>query len=168
MMYVIMYLAAIVAANLMVVKFGAGVTIINAFLFIGLDLTARDALHDKWDGKHLWRNMAMLIAAGSLISYGLNKDAGRIALASFLAFSAAGIVDTIAYHLLKNKPRLYRMNGSNIPAAAVDSIVFPLIAFGWPPMLGIMLGQFLAKTFGGAVWSIIIDKFGGGHENGRF
>jgi len=158
MMYVLMYLAAIVAANLMVVKFGAGVTILNAFLFIGLDLTARDRLHDKWDGRNLWRNMALLIAAGSLISWGLNKDAGRIALASFLAFAAAGGVDTLAYHLLKSQRQIVRMNGSNIPAAAVDSIIFPLVAFGWPPMLGIMAGQFLAKVFGGAIWSLIIRE----------
>ena len=158
MIYTLMYISAIVAANLMVAKFGAGVTIINAFLFIGLDLVARDALHEKWDGRNLWRNMALLIAVGSVVSWGLNRDAGQIALASFLAFAAAGTVDTIAYHLLKGKPRLLRMNGSNAPAAAVDSIIFPLLAFGWPPLLGIMAGQFLAKVFGGAVWSIIINR----------
>ena len=92
MIYVIMYLAAIVAANLTVAYFGPAISILNAFLFIGLDLTARDALHEQWNGRHLVRNMALLIASGSLLSWFLNHDAGQIALASFLAFVAAASV----------------------------------------------------------------------------
>ena len=46
--YVVLYLFAIVAANLLVARFGPSVTIINAFLFIGLDLTTRDGLHEAW------------------------------------------------------------------------------------------------------------------------
>lgn len=46
MLYVIMYLVAIVLANLTVAAFGPRMVIVNAFLFIGLDLTARDRLHD--------------------------------------------------------------------------------------------------------------------------
>jgi hypothetical protein len=42
-----------------------------------------------------------------------------------------------------------------VPSAAVDSIVFPTIAFGgFLPL--ITLGQFAAKVAGGAVWSIIL------------
>ena len=40
-----LYLVAIIAANLLVAKFGPAISIVNAFLFIGLDLTARDKLH---------------------------------------------------------------------------------------------------------------------------
>ncbi len=153
MIYVIMYLAAIVFANLAVARFGPSSVIIVAFLFIGLDLTARDRLHDAWRGKHLFGRMALLIATGSILSYLLNRDAGQIALASFVAFTAAAIVDTIVYHMLGGYPRWLRINGSNIPSAAVDSIIFPTLAFGsflWP----IVLGQFLAKTLGGFVWSL--------------
>ena len=153
MIYVIMYLAAIVLANLAVARFGPSSVIIVAFLFIGLDLTARDRLHDAWRGNHLFGKMALLIATGSILSYLLNRDAGQIALASFVAFTAAAIVDTIVYHMLGGYPRWLRINGSNIPSAAVDSIIFPTLAFGsflWP----IVLGQFLAKTLGGFVWSL--------------
>lgn len=153
MIYVIMYLAAIVLANLAVARFGPSSVIIVAFLFIGLDLTARDRLHDAWRGNHLFGKMALLIATGSILSYLLNRDAGQIALASFVAFAAAAIVDTVVYHLLGGYPRWLRINGSNIPSAAVDSIIFPTLAFGsflWP----IVLGQFLAKTLGGFVWSL--------------
>lgn len=53
MFYIMLYLVAIVLANLSVAQFGPSVTILNAFLFIGLDLTARDKLHEVWRGNRL-------------------------------------------------------------------------------------------------------------------
>ena len=158
MIYVILYLVAIVLANLTVAAFGPQMAIVNAFLFIGLDLTARDQLHDTWRGNHLLIKMTALIAAGSILSYMLNRDAAQIALASFVAFAAASIMDAVIYQLLGKYPRWLRINGSNIPSAAVDSMIFPTIAFGgflWP----IVLGQFLAKTLGGFVWSLVFRWF---------
>jgi uncharacterized PurR-regulated membrane protein YhhQ (DUF165 family) len=153
------YLIAIVAANLTVTLFGPSVVIINAFLFIGLDLTARDRLHDAWRGQGLVWKMGLLIAAGGLLSYLINQDAGRIAAASTIAFTAAALTDAGIYHLLRRRPFLVRVNGSNIPGAAVDSIVFPTLAFGvflpW-----IILGQFAAKVAGGFMWSLILNKRG--------
>ena len=124
------------------------------FLFIGLDLTARDQLHEAWRGNKLLLKMTTLIAAGSILSYLLNRNAGPIAFASFAAFASAAIVDTIVYQQLGGYPRWLRINGSNVPSALVDSIVFPTLAFGgflWP----IVLGQFLAKTLGGFLWSLV-------------
>lgn len=89
MILITLYLVAIVAANLLVAKFGVAVVVINAFVFIGLDLTTRDVLHEYWQHKHLWRNMALLIATGSLLSALLNWQATPIAVASFIAFAAA-------------------------------------------------------------------------------
>lgn len=151
-----LYLSAIVLANLSVAQFGPSVTVINAFLFIGLDLTARDALHQRWQGRHLARNMALLIAAGSLLSWWLNRDAGRIALASCAAFGAAALVDTVIYSLLRDRVRFVRVNGSNVFSAAVDSVVFPVLAFGFPLLFGVMAGQFFAKITGGFLWSVIL------------
>lgn len=153
MKYVLMYLGAIIIANLTVTQFGPSIAVINAFLFIGLDLTARDRLHEEWRGKRLWLKMAALIGAGSLLSWLLNRDAGQIALASFVAFAGAGFADTLVYQLLGKKARLVRVNGSNVVSAAVDSILFPALAFGFPLLWPIMLGQFVAKTTGGALWS---------------
>ena len=154
-----LYLGAIVLANLSVAQFGPAVSILNAFLFIGLDLTSRDILHERWHRRGLVWKMALLIGSGSMISWLLNRDAGQIALASFLAFAAAGLVDTLAYHKLFHLPRWLRINGSNVPAAAVDSVVFPAVAFGFPLMFGIMAGQFVAKVAGGFVWSLIIRQY---------
>jgi len=156
--YVILYLAAIIIANLTVAVWGPGVSIINALLFIGLDLTARDRLHDAWHRKGLAWKMAALIASGSALSYALNRNAGSIALASFAAFAAAGTVDVIAYHALRNKPKRVQVNGSNVFAAAVDSVIFPALAFGFPLMWPIMLGQFVAKTVGGYLWSLVLTS----------
>jgi len=155
--YIALYLVAIVLANLTVAWFGPKMTIVNAFLFIGLDLTARDYLHDAWHNNHLVLKMAALIATGSAITWMLNKDAGQVALASMVAFSLAAITDSIFYQLLGRYPRWLRINGSNIPSAAVDSLVFPTIAFGgFLPL--ITLGQFAAKVTGGFVWSIILAR----------
>jgi len=155
MIYVAMYLAAIVAANLTIAMWGPSMSIVNAFLFIGLDLTARDKLHEQWHGNRLVLKMAALIAAGSILSFVLNRNAGPIALASFVAFASAAIVDAVVFHRLRHQPRWLRINGSNVPSALVDSIVFPTLAFG-ALLPGIVLGQFAAKVFGGALWERII------------
>ena len=156
--YVVLYLFAIVAANLLVARFGPSVTIINAFLFIGLDLTTRDGLHEAWGKNGLWWKMLLLIGAGSLISYALNSAAGQIALASFVAFAAAGVTDTIVYQALHKRAWMVKVNGSNVASAAVERIAFPTIAFSaFLPLID--LGQFAAKVGGGFMWAWIIGKF---------
>jgi hypothetical protein len=162
-MLITLYLIAIVAANLLVAQFGPAVTIFNAFAFIGLDLSTRDSLHERWQGRNLWLKMALLIGAGSVLSALLNWQAAPIALASFVAFAAAGITDTLVYQLLGDKSRLVKMNGSNVVSVAVDSVLFPLLAFGLPLLLPIMAGQFVAKVVGGFVWSLILKGVSNGN-----
>lgn len=157
MLYVILYLGAVVLANLTVTYFGPASAIVVAFLFIGLDLTARDHLHDAWHGQGLVWKMAALIAAGSLLSWLLNQDSRPVAIASFVAFASAATVDAVVYHFLRRYPRWLRINGSNVPSAAVDSLVFPVLAFGGFPWT-IILGQFLAKTAGGFLWSLVLRR----------
>lgn len=152
-----LYLLAAVIANLSVVYFGPSISIINAFVLIGLDLSTRDVLHDRWHNKHLALRMALLIASGSILSAVLNWNAAQIALASCLAFAAAATSDTLVYALLGNKTRLIKMNGSNLVSSGVDSLIFPLVAFGFPPLWGVVLGQFIAKIVGGFVWSLVLN-----------
>jgi uncharacterized PurR-regulated membrane protein YhhQ (DUF165 family) len=92
-----------------------------------------------------------------VLSWLLNRNAGPVAIASFAAFAAAASVDTIVYHFLRHYPRWLRVNGSNVPSAAVDSVVFPVLAFGGFPWT-IILGQFLAKTLGGFLWSLVFRR----------
>lgn len=156
---ILLYLIAIILANLIITSYGPAASIITAFFLIGLDLTSRDALHDAWQNRGLWWKMALLIAAGSLLSFLLNRTAGPIALASFGAFALAGLADTLIYVLLKDRARLVRVNGSNVISAGVDSVAFLALAFGWPPLWGIVAGQWLAKVVGGFLWSLVIRKW---------
>lgn len=152
-----MYLAAIVTANLLVAALGPAVAIANAFVFIALDLTSRDRLHEAWSGRGLAWKMAALIAAGSLLSYALNANAGPIALASFVAFAVSAALDTIVYALLHEKAYLVKVNGSNVVSAAADSLIFPALAFGLPLLWPIVAGQFAAKLIGGALWAWVLN-----------
>ena len=148
-MAVVVYLTAIILANLTVAWFGPWWSIVNAFLFIGLDLTLRDRLHEVWRNDRLALRMAGLIATGSILSWAINADAGRIGVASFVAFAFAATVDAVIYH------RTGSVTWSNIGGAGVDSILFPTIAFGGL-MPWITLGQFAAKVLGGEVWRRVL------------
>lgn len=155
MTYIGLYLVAIIAANLSSATFGVNASIVNAFLFIGLDLTARDKLHDAWHGNGLVWKMTLLILMGSLLSWFVDRNAGQIAVASFVAFLIANFVDFAVYHLLRERAKLVRVNGSNVFSALADSIVFPTIAFGAVFPL-VIAGQFAAKVLGGFLWSILL------------
>lgn len=149
------YIAAVTAANLLVARYGPTVTIINAFALIGLDLALRDYLHDAWQARRATKMGALILAAG-IISYAANPAAGRIALASLIAFTIAATADWFIYHQLRGKHWFKRANASNTVGAAVDSIAFPILAFGWPPLIPIIVGQFIAKALGGLVWTTLI------------
>ena len=157
MIYPIIYIAALVVANLLVAWLGPWFSPINAFVLIGLDLSLRDKLHEQWQNDRLILKMGGLIIVASVVSYLLNPTAGTIALASFVAFALSMIADSIAYHFLRHKSWVIRSNGSNIAGAAVDSIAFPTIAFGGL-MLEIVALQFIAKIMGGGVWSYLLKK----------
>lgn len=170
MIYVAMYLAAIVAANLLTAWLGPVMSVVNAVLFIGLDLTSRDYLHDAWHGQGLWWKMAALIGSGSLLSLAfsillvpvfgqeITSMTLRVGIASFISFLLAGVTDTVVYHALGDKARLLRINGSNLGSAFVDSIAFPALAFGFPLLFGVMVGQFVAKVGGGFLWSLVLAR----------
>ena len=157
MFAVIAYCAAMVTANLSVANFGPWVSPINAFVLIGLDLSLRDRLHERWHGPRLWHRMAGLIAVAGLLSYAANPAAGWIALASFVAFVVSGALDAVTYHWLRREPYLVKSNGSNIVGAAFDSLLFSTIAFG-SFMPAIIALQFVAKVSGGFLWSLIFAR----------
>lgn len=152
------YIAAIVAANLSIAHFGPWIAPINSFLLIGLDLSLRDRLHDRWRGNNLAARMLLLIAAAGAISYLLNPAAGHIAIASAVAFMCAAAADSAAYQAAIRMPWNMRANTSNIAGAAVDSVVFPALAFGGLDP-AIVLAMFAAKVAGGAVWAALIGAF---------
>ena len=146
------YAAAMILANLSVAAFGPWVSPINAFVLIGLDLALRDWLHVRL---RAWQ-MGTLIAGTGALTYLLNPAAGMIAIASSAAFTATAVVDWATFARLRGS-WMFRANGSNVAGAAVDSLVFPTLAFG-ALMPQIVLAQFAAKVAGGAVWAWIIGR----------
>lgn len=160
-----MYLAAIVVANLTVAIFGPAVAVFNAFVFISLDLTSGDGLHEAWRGRGLAWKMAALIASGSALSYALAlllpsslppDRVAQIARASFIAFAVSAGLDRLTYAALGERAYLVKVNGSNVVSAAADSLIFPALAFGLPLLWPIVVGQFVAKVAGGAVWGYVL------------
>ena len=149
---IVIYAVAMTFANLSVAKFGPVISPVNAFVLIGLDLALRDWLHFRLKA---WQMLALIAATGAL-TYLLNPTAGIIAVASAAAFTSAALVDWATFAKLKGSWS-YRANGSNVAGAAVDSLIFPTIAFG-ALMPQIVLMQFAAKVAGGALWTALISR----------
>ena len=157
MIYAFIYVASLVAANLLVAAFGVWFSPISAFVLIGLDLSLRDKLHDLWEGDNLAIKMGGLIATASIVSYAINPTTGMIAFASLAAFSLSMVADSLVYQYLKHKEWMIRANGSNVAGSIVDSVVFPTIAFGGL-MPEIVALQFVAKVGGGFIWSKFLNR----------
>lgn len=150
----LIYVTAMVAANYTVMLFGPWFSIINSFVFIGLDLSLRDMWHER---RGLRGSIALVFVSG-VISYTVNPAMGMIAVASFAAFTLSGLADAIVYQRLNSMSYIFRANGSNVTGALVDSIVFPVVAFGGFP-IEIIVGQIVAKVAGGALWGALINRF---------
>jgi uncharacterized PurR-regulated membrane protein YhhQ (DUF165 family) len=150
---IFIYAVAMTLANLSIATFGVWISPINAFIFIGLDLTLRDWLHVRLK---MWQ-MGALIASTGLLTYALNPAAGMIAIASALSFMLAASADWAVFTKITGS-WFKRANVSNVAGAAVDSIAFPTIAFG-VLMPEIIAMQFVAKILGGSIWSYLLMKF---------
>lgn len=154
---VYIYIVSLTIANLLVAWLGPWFSPINAFLLIGLDLSLRDKLHDRWQGKNLSLRMGGLIFAAGILSFAINQDAGIIAVASVVAFTVSQMLDALIYQKMIGFQRWKRVNSSNAVGAGADSVIFPTIAFGGL-MPEIVALQFAAKVAGGFIWSFILDS----------
>lgn len=122
-------------------------------VLIPLDMTARNVLHELWRGGYLFVKMGVLIAAGATVSFATGGSSQAVSVASFVAFASAGAADSVTYQWLVSRPAMVKMNASNAVASVVDSVLFPLIAFGYIS-LPIMAAQATLKFTGGLVWSL--------------
>lgn len=148
----ITYAVAMTIANLLVSKFGPAITPLLAFFLIGLDLTLRDWLHVRL---RPWQMGALILFAG-LLTWLLNPAAQNIAIASAVAFMVSGLVDWLVFSKSSGSWAA-RSFKSNVAGAAVDSLIFPTLAFGALMPL-IVLAQFTAKVMGGALWALILNR----------
>jgi hypothetical protein len=153
---VALWLAAVTGANLLTAAYGPDWSIICAFALIGPTLLLRDVLHDRWRTGRAWK-MGALIATGGALAYLASPDAGTIGMASCVAFALAETADGVVYHLARFWPWAERASASNLVGAAVDSVVFPYLAFGGL-LWSVTVGQFGAKVAGAAILVLLVER----------
>lgn len=153
---VVPYLAAVVAANLLVKHFGATYSPVIAFFAIAAILIFRDQFADLVGQRWLAQFLQLgLIGVGALLTYLFNQDAALIAKASVIAFAASETSEQIIYFLLRRRPWMDRAPFSAVVGAAVDSVLFITIAFGFT--FTIAFAQFTAKVAGAWLWARAIQ-----------
>lgn len=155
---VLPFLAAVVAANLIVNHYGPSSTPYVAFGLIGAALIFRDKFADLVGPQRILAQGA-LIGAGALLTYLINQDAALIAKASVIAFAASEAVEGTIYYLIHKRPWMERAPLAATAGAAVDSVLFITIAFGFS--FQIAFAQFVAKVAGGFLWAWLIGQVRG-------
>ena len=161
MSQILAYLLCIVLADVIaarwIVSIGFGLMVPAGVFMIAPIFTLRDSLHRKYGAK--WVTAFIFIA--SAISYILsvvtsNELLGKVTIASVVAFLISENLDTIVYHLVRERSWMYRVMTSNSVSAAVDSIVFIWIAFGFS--LNFMLGQYIVKMILAGLVGILLAR----------
>lgn len=148
----ILYLTAAASANVAVSIWGESAAYLCGLILIPFDLVTRDVLHERWRG-NVWPRMVGLIFLGSLATALVAAEATDVAVASFIAFSASGITNALAYQKLIRRPKIFKMSASNLLAALVDSIIISALLFNFS--VWFILGQTLIKFVGGYAWSLL-------------
>jgi hypothetical protein len=151
------YLAVLVAANLVVYTTGQVALLLTGLVLVPLDFSIRVRLQEAWSGPGLWLRLAVLMVAGGGLTILVLPDASQVALASVSAFAAGSLLGAVVYAAaLRWRTTVAR--GCSLGAmAAIDSVVFPMLAFeqvsGW-----LMVGQFLMKWLASGVFLVILNR----------
>lgn len=153
----VLFLAAFIAANLIVREFGAWGLIISSALLIPFDFVIRCLIHEKYSGWKLLTILLLLTICAAGITVLIYPDSKNIATGSICGFVAAQAGAGIFYQLVKRKTKSYllKVNVSDLIAVSFDSLAFQWVAFG---VIGwyITGGQILIKFLGGVLWYLIL------------
>lgn len=145
MIWLVLYAAAIVAANWLIVLFGlieVGPLVVPAGTFAaGLTFGLRDLVHRDLGAR--WALVAIVI--GAALSALLSPS---LALASGVAFLVAELLDLLVYTRLLQRGWTTAVVGSNAVGSVVDTALFLALAgfFAWPALLGTVLVKWLATV----------------------
>lgn len=134
-----------------IVPIGFGLTAPAGVYFVGLAFGLRDALHEL--AGRGWVLAAVL--CGSALSWALAEavtlsdgvvlaSAGRVALASAVAFGLSELADYALYSPLRERNWPVAVVVSNLAGAVVDSALFLWLAFG---SLAHVQGQLVGKAY---------------------
>lgn len=142
MIWVILFIGTIFAANWSIEQFGVipvgfGLMAPAGVYFAGLAFTFRDLIHET-KGRLA---VAVSIIVGSAVSVLVNPALG---LASGVAFLLSESLDYFVYVPLRKRNLALALAGSNAVGLVVDSVVFLVLAFG---SLEFLTGQLLGKTW---------------------
>lgn len=148
-----LYVSLFILANLLVGIFGPWITPINALVIIGADMVIRDRI--QYENGFSWAIFCCLLAG--IITFLINPETQMIAVASFVSILLAGISSALVFKL-KNGNFYSKSYPANVICAAIDSLVFPYVAFG-SIMFDISLMQFIAKVVGATLVLYIMRKF---------
>jgi queuosine precursor transporter len=148
---ILIYVGAIILANLLVLWYGKYGLWLSSALLIPFDFVMRCYFHERWKGTGLVFRLGLLITSAALATYLINQNSLAIAIASVTGFIFANIMAGLVYQMLLEKPPFYKVNGSDFAAIMVDSVVFQAIAFGSIDPV-VMFGQTAIKMIGGLFW----------------
>lgn len=157
---VILFVSVMAAANLSIAYFGPWFLPVTAFVSVGISMVARDYLNDIWSELPggFWLRMFSMIVAAALLSFAVDSSAGTVALASVCAITGSAIIETLIFMSVIRFNWLIRSNASSFTGAVADSMIFPLVAFGYGNVDGfwlLVLTQTATKSFGGFFWSLV-------------
>lgn len=139
---VIAYVGLFTLANVLVSMFGVWVTPLNSLFIIAADMVMRDRI--QYDSGFMVAMFACLMAGTATVL--ISPGSEMIAIASFSSVVLAGSGSAIVFHF-KSGGFYSKALPANICAAAIDSVAFPVIAFG-SVMYDVSIAQFAAKTAG--------------------
>jgi uncharacterized PurR-regulated membrane protein YhhQ (DUF165 family) len=140
--YLVLWILTIVAANWAVTAFGLvpvgfGLAAPAGVYFAGLSLTLRDFVQERLGRR--WTIAAIVV--GALLSALLSPS---LALASGTAFLVSELADFAVYTPLRHRHWLGAVALSNTVGTVVDSALFLSLAFG---SLAFLPGQVIGKTW---------------------
>jgi hypothetical protein len=139
---VVLYVAAIVAANWLTSRYGLvpvgfGLTVTAGTYAAGIALFARDIVQDT-AGR---RAVIVGIAIGALLTWATSP---ALAVASAVAFLLAEAADMVVYTPLRARGWARAVLASNAVGAVVDTLAFLALA-GFPVTVGSVGGQLIGK-----------------------
>lgn len=170
-MRALLYLAAIIAANIITAKFAPitlGIFIIpwGSFL-IGVTFILRDLTQNAIGKKKTYLVILLALILSGISSYVLG-DGLHIVTASLIAFLISETTDTEIYTRLKLKLE-YRVLYSGLVGGLLDSTVFVIVGLSpigagfltWDQVFAAIVGQVVIKSIMQFIGVVVIKTIGG-------
>ncbi|MBM7691094.1 uncharacterized PurR-regulated membrane protein YhhQ (DUF165 family) [Peribacillus deserti] len=174
MLRILLYLVAIVAANVVTASFDPmefGVFIVPmGTLLIGATFILRDLVQNKYGRTKTYLTIGAALILSALVSF-LLDDTLLIVLASAISFAVSETTDTEIYSRL-NLPMSWRVFYSGLVGGILDSAIFVIIGLSplgagflpWEAVPAAILGQVIVKTVIQAIGAGILSGVSGNKQ----